>query len=211
MSRNTRRASVLHLLLLGAALMVPASVWSQDIADAYRDDANRLIDAALASPFINALVVSTQQDQVLAQGQPRRQGLVEAFAVGAQVDAVASRQPQIIPASRHRFWLEQHATATAEGRVVYRAMPIRSILSQVVYCHLEVTVGDGSTENTGVQGLGKKPGEKGDDIDSHVPSAPLNSSSTPFTVIRRACVSMLTTKFCTAGINTWPPPSRRTV
>ncbi|HIE62171.1 MAG TPA: peptidase M28 family protein, partial [Microbacterium sp.] len=29
--------------------MVPASVWSQDIADAYRDDANRLIDAALAN------------------------------------------------------------------------------------------------------------------------------------------------------------------
>lgn len=49
LSRNTRRAPVLHLLLLGAALMVPASVGSQDIADAYRDDANRLIDAALAN------------------------------------------------------------------------------------------------------------------------------------------------------------------
>jgi len=43
------RASALFALSLGAALVAPVSLRSQDIADAYRDDANRLIDAALAN------------------------------------------------------------------------------------------------------------------------------------------------------------------
>jgi carboxypeptidase Q len=43
------RASALFALSLGAALVAPMSLRSQDIADAYRDDANRLIDAALAN------------------------------------------------------------------------------------------------------------------------------------------------------------------
>ena len=43
------RASVLYTLSLGAVLIAPLSLRSQDIADAYRDEANRLIDAALAN------------------------------------------------------------------------------------------------------------------------------------------------------------------
>lgn len=43
------RASALFTLSLGAALVAPHSLQSQDIANEYRDDANRLIDAALAN------------------------------------------------------------------------------------------------------------------------------------------------------------------
>ena len=53
MNRKPRRtahcARILCVLVLGAGLLVPVSGWSQDIANAYRDDANRLIDAALAN------------------------------------------------------------------------------------------------------------------------------------------------------------------
>ena len=47
--RSSHRAPILSVLLLGAGLLAPEFVRSQDIADAYRDDANRLIDAALAN------------------------------------------------------------------------------------------------------------------------------------------------------------------
>ncbi|HIC52294.1 MAG TPA: peptidase M28 family protein, partial [Gemmatimonadetes bacterium] len=47
--RTSHRAPILSVLLLGAGLLAPEFVRSQDIADAYRDDANRLIDAALAN------------------------------------------------------------------------------------------------------------------------------------------------------------------
>ena len=49
LSRVSRRASILSVLLLSAGLLVPVPVRSQDIANAYRADANRLIDAALAN------------------------------------------------------------------------------------------------------------------------------------------------------------------
>lgn len=48
LSRVSRRASVLSVLL-GAVLLTPVSVRPQDIANQYRADANRLIDAALAN------------------------------------------------------------------------------------------------------------------------------------------------------------------
>ena len=124
-----------------------------------------------ADPFINAFVVTAEQDQALLFGQFARDRLGVRLARGRQEDQLRiapSMFPKVLHGSEDRLGTDHHAGAAPVGRGVhFPVLRIRAEIAQIEQTDIRQPLLERDFEDAFLQHPLEHPGEERDDVDFH--------------------------------------------
>ena len=105
-------------------------------------DADLAGDQVVPDPLVDALVVPTEDDDILLEGEAIGSRLIEQVAVGGGEDhlVVGALRPQRLDGALHRLYLHHHAGGTAEGVVIHAAPLIGGVVAQIMDNDLSETL-----------------------------------------------------------------------
>src|SRR6185369_4895892 len=123
----------------------------------------------LDDAFIDAFVTAANQNHLLGLRQSQRFRLIKPSSGCAQHDhfgllALSNR----LHSFEDRFRLEDHSFTAAERPVVYRAVPIRSEIPQIVDPYFDESFFPAAPNNAEIERPFEKLREDCDDVESHL-------------------------------------------
>lgn len=136
-------------------------------------DGDLLGPGELEGPFVHAFVAPGEEDEAGRVGQLADEGLVEAAALGGEVDrAGAARMARLclVEGPQHGFRHQDHAGAAAERAVVHDAVAALAEEAEVDEVHADEAAADRAPEDGLLEERAEEGGEEGDDGGVHVTS-----------------------------------------
>ena len=122
-----------------------------------------------ADPFVNALVMSAEDDDVLLEGQFVGDALIQDFPVGGHVDdlVVMPFGRQFLDHPEHRLHHHHHAGVSTVAVVVHRQARSQAVLAEIVDMDFHQAFHDGAARNGMAQRTFEQFRNHGEDIDAH--------------------------------------------
>ena len=132
-------------------------------------DRNLLRDEVLANAVVDALVVSTENNEVALHREAVGHGLVELFTVGRGENhfVIVAFGLERCDAVVDGLALHHHSRKAAVGIVVDAAMFVGGVVTQVVHMNFDQSFFLRSRQDGGVEEAVEHFGNYGDDVDAH--------------------------------------------